>query len=100
MNRQDTPESELRGDEKCAVPCELGALGTNGEQQLTGPCGCIGPEGNCNEEFNQVIVRDLCSRMGSNPVAGSAQVDTPLPTSEQSKPQGKQRLFQLRAGAE
>ena len=97
---QDVEESELRGDENCAVPCQLSRSDTLGEPLLTGPCGCIGPKGNCNEEFAQGIVKDLCTRMGNNPVTAHPQIGIEQRSNGDTKLPAKQRLLQFRAGAE
>ncbi len=97
---QDTPDDEHDGTETCAVPCETSSHGTVGDTNLVGPCGCIGPEGNCNEEFAGGIVKDLCNRMGNNPVSALAQAGTQLQSPLQRRLQATQQPLQLMGGAE
>lgn len=96
----DTPDDEHDGTEKCAVPCELYPYGAVGDTTLAGPCGCIGPEGNCNEEFAGSIVKDLCNRMGNNPVSALAKAGTQMQSPVQRGLQATQQPLQLKAGAE
>lgn len=93
---QGIVDEEHDGTPQCAVPCKLSPADANGDAHLAGPCGCIGPEGNCNEEFAGGIVKDLCSLMGNNPVTGSVQSSS----SFQRKLQGRRKPLQLKAGAE
>ncbi|CAL8470261.1 g9803 [Coccomyxa elongata] len=96
----DTPDEEHDGTETCAVPCEVYPHGAVGDTNLAGPCGCIGPEGNCNEEFAGGFVKDLCNRMGNNPVSALARAGTQMESPVQRRLQATQKLLQLKAGAE
>lgn len=97
---QDTPDEEHDGSETCAVPCEVNPHGAVGDTNLAGPCGCIGPEGNCNEEFAGGFVKDLCNRMGNNPVSALARAGTQMQSPVLRRLQATQQPLQLNAGVE
>lgn len=86
---------------QCATPCSLDPLHKDdGQVYMSGPCGCIGPEGNCNEEFTGGIVKEICSRMGDLPVAVSAQGRQLPGTFRRTLDDDEHKFLSLRAAAE
>lgn len=67
---------------------------------MMGPCGCIGPEGNCNEEFTSGIVKEICRKMGDVPVSVSSQGGQLRGTSRRALSDAKESPLILKAAAE